>query len=113
MAISYAKFFAPVALATGAAATRYTIPSAPVTTLFRGGRVSLTNTTTASATPTLYAVPSGGSAGPTNAFFNQAIGPGQTVYVDVPIMAAGDFLADKCDTASAVTIHAVAGGLFS
>ena len=113
MAINYAKFFAPAVLATGSAATRYTVPTAPANVLLRGGQVSLTNTTNASATPTLYAVPAAGSAGVGNAYFNQAIGPFQTVLVNVPILAAGDTLQDKCDTASAITIQAVGGGLFS
>lgn len=113
MAINYAKFFQPAVLATGAAAVRYTVPSTPANVLLRGARVSLTNTTTSSVTPTLYAVPSGGSAGATNPFFNQAIGPKQTVQVDVPLMGPGDTLQDTCDTASAVVIQPMAGGLFS
>lgn len=113
MAINYAKFFAPAVLATGAAVLRYTVPATPTNVLLRGGRVSLTNTTTSSVTPTLYAVPSGGSAGAGNAFYNQAIGPKQTILVDVPVMGPGDSLQDTCDTASAVTIQPMAGGLFS
>ncbi|MGE6498650.1 hypothetical protein [Cupriavidus metallidurans] len=113
MAINYAKFFAPAVLATGAAVVRYTMPLTPGTILLRGGRVSLTNTTAASVTPTLYAVPNGGSPVPGNVFFNLPIGPLQTVLVDVPVLGPGDTLQDKCDTATAVTIQAMAGGLFS
>ncbi|MBU9579611.1 hypothetical protein KTE26_14345 [Ralstonia mannitolilytica] len=113
MAITYAKFFQPAVLGTGAAAVRYTVPSAPASQLLRGGRVSLTNTTASSVTPTLYAVPSGNAVGSTNPFYNQPIGPFQTVLVDVPVLAAGDAIYDKCDTASAVVIHPIAGGLFS
>lgn len=112
MAINYAKFFAPAQLAT-TVTTRYTVPATPTNVLLRGGRVSLTNTTGASVTPTLYAIPNGGSAAASNAFYNQPIGPYQTILVDVPVMGPGDFLQDKCDTASAVTIQPMAGGLFS
>ncbi|CAJ0899794.1 hypothetical protein R6138_04374 [Ralstonia thomasii] len=112
MAITYGKWFAPAQLGT-VVATRYTVPSTPANVLLRGARVSLTNTTGASVTPTLYAVPSGGTAGATNAFYNQAIGPYQTILVDVPVMAPSDTLQDKCDTAAAVTIQPMAGGLFS
>lgn len=112
MAINYAKFFAPAQIGT-AVATRYTVPATPANVLLRGGRVSLTNSTGGSVTPTLYAVPSGGTAGVANAFYNQAIGPYQTILVDVPVMGPGDSLQDKCDTATAVTIQPMAGGLFS
>lgn len=112
MAITYAKFFPPAVIGTSVA-TRYTVPATPTNVLLRGARVSLTNATGSSVTPTLYAVPSGGTAGTSNVFYNQAIGPFQTVYVDVPVMGASDFLQDKCDTASAVTIQPIAGGLFS
>lgn len=112
MAINYAKFFAPGVLSTSVV-TRYTVPSTPTNVLLRGGRVSLTNATSSSVTPTLYAVPSGGSAGSANVFYNQPIGPFQTILVDIPVMGPGDILQDKCDTASAVTIQPMAGGLFS
>jgi hypothetical protein len=112
MAINYSKFFAPAVLAT-TVTNRYTVPTNPANVLLRGGRVSITNTSSASITPTLYAVPSGGSAGVGNAFYNQSIGPFQTILVDIPVMGPGDSLQDKCDTASAATIQSMAGGLFS
>lgn len=113
MAIDYEKFFEPDQLATGAAALRYTVPSIPANVKLRGGQISLTNTGTTSVTPTVYAVPSGGAAGASNVCWNKPIGPLDTVYVNLPIMKAGDMIYDKCDTATAVTIQPTGGALFS
>ena len=46
MAINYQKFFAPQVLAVTVAVI-YTVPATPISNLFRGGRVRLTNATCA------------------------------------------------------------------
>lgn len=113
MAIAYAKFFPPTVLGA-AAATLYIVPAQPTTNLFRGGRIRFTNTTGAAATVTAYAVPVGGSAGPGNAFASVVTVPANGyVDVDVPIMAAGDFIQALSPTATAITAQPMAGGVFS
>jgi hypothetical protein len=112
MAINYAKFFAPTVLTT-TVATIYAGFTAPGNQILRGGRIRLTNTTTSSITPTVYAVPNAGTAGVGNSFFNATLGPLQSIDVDVPILAAGDTIQAKCDTATACTMQAMNGGLFS
>ena len=67
MTISYSNFFAPTVLGTSAG-TLATIPAQPTTTLLRGGRIRLTNTTGGAVTATLYAVPAAGSPAAGNAF---------------------------------------------
>ena len=113
MTITYKKFFQPAVLGI-AAATLMTVDVAPITTLLRGARIRLTNTTGSAATATLYAVPAAGAAGVGNAFVaGKTIAANDFLDVDVPIMAAGDFIAGLAGTASAITAHMVSGSLFS
>ena len=114
MAITYKKFFQPTVL-TVSAATLFTVDTLPATTLLRGGRVRLTNTTGTAVPVTLYAVPVSGSAGAGNVLFPAAMVVPANNYLDVdlPIMAAGDTLQGLAGTASAIVVHAIAGGLFS
>lgn len=113
MAISYAKFFPPTVLGL-AASTLYAVPAQPTSNLLRGGRIRLTNTTALSASATLYAVPSAGSAGVGNAFLSGVTVPANGyIDTDVPILAAGDFIQGLSGTATSITAHAVFGGLFS
>jgi hypothetical protein len=113
MTISYSKFFGPTVL-TLAAATLATVPAQPPTTLLRGGRIRLTNTTGVAATATLYAVPLGGAAGVGNAFLvGKTIAANDYLDVDVPIMAAGDFIQALAGTAASITAHMIFGSLFS
>lgn len=113
MSIAYSKFFAPTVLGT-AAATLATVPAAPLTTLLRGGRMRLVNTTSTAATATLYAVPAAGTASAGNAFMSaKTIAANDYLDVDVPIMAAGDFIQGLAGTASAITAHMLSGSLFA
>lgn len=113
MTISYLKFFQPTVLGI-AAATLATVPTQPTTTLLRGGRIRLTNTTGVAATATLYAVPLAGAAGVGNAFFpGKTIAANDYVDVDVPLMAAGDFIQALAGTAASITAHMISGSLFS
>ena len=113
MSIAYAKFFPPTVLTT-TAATLFTTPAQPTTTLFRGGRVRLANTSGATATVTLYAVPAAGTAAAGNCFVNaKPIVANDYLDIDVPIMAAGDFLQALSGTATSITAQALAGSFFS
>jgi hypothetical protein len=114
MAITYQKFFQPVQLGT-ALATIYTAPSQPVGVLLRGGRVRLTNTTGSAVSAQLNAVPAGGTAGAGNQLVptNYTVPANGWIDIDLPIMAAGDILQGLAGVANAITVHAMAGGLFS
>lgn len=113
MTISYSKFFAPTIL-TLTAATLLTIPSAPTSTLLRGARIRLTNTTGTAATVTAYAVPLAGTASASNSFLSaQTIAANNYLDVDMPIMQAGDFLQALSGTASSITAHMISGSYFS
>ena len=111
--ISYKKFFAPTVLGT-VAGLLMTVDLAPSSTLLRGARIRLTNTTAVAATVTLYAVPLAGAAGVGNAFVaGKPIGANDYLDVDVPIMAAGDFIQGLAGTAASITAHMISGSLFS
>jgi hypothetical protein len=113
MTITYKKFFAPTVL-TLAAATLMTVDAAPASTLLRGARIRLTNTTAVAATATLYAVPLAGAAAVGNAFLaGKTIAGNDYLDVDVPIMAAGDFIQALAGTAASITAHMISGSLFS
>lgn len=113
MSISYSNFFAPTVLTTSAA-TLATVPASPAATLLRGGRVRLVNTSVGAVTATLYAVPSGGSAGVGNAFLSaKSIAAGDFLDVDVPIMPAGSTLQGLASAGTSITAHMLAGSLFA
>jgi len=91
-----------------------TVPSSPLTTLLRGGRIRLVNTTGAAVTATLYAVPSAGTAAAGNAFVSaKSIAANDYLDVDVPIMPAGATLQALASAATSITAHMVGGGLYS
>lgn len=113
MTISYSNFFSPTVLGT-AAATLCTIPAAPNTTLLRGGRIRVTNTTAGPVTASLYAVPLAGTAADGNAFLKlKSIAANDFLDVDVPIMPAGAFIQGLAGTANSLTAHMINGSLFS
>lgn len=113
MTISYSSFFAPTVLGT-AAAILATVPAAPTTTLLRGGRVRLTNTTAGAVTATVYAVPSGGSPAAGNAVISaKSIAANDYLDVDIPIMPAGSTLQALAGAAASVTCHMLGGSLYS
>lgn len=113
MTISYTNFFAPVVLGTSAA-TIFTVPASPTTTLLRGGRIRLTNTTASAVAGTLYAVPAAGSAADSNAFISElSVGGNDYVDVDVPIMPAGSFVQGLASAGTSLTAHMISGSYFS
>lgn len=113
MAINYQKFFEPRTLILTAAVV-YTVPLTPVSNLFRGGRVRLTNSTNAPKTARLHAVPASGAVADVNAFFfDQTVPAFGYVDVDVPIMAAGDTLQGLASVTPGISIQAMTGGVFS
>lgn len=113
MTITYAKFFQPTVLGI-AAATLATVPAQPASTLLRGARIRLANTTGVAVSATLYAVPLAGAAGAGNAFLSgKSIAANDYIDVDVPLMAAGDFIQALAGAAASITAHMISGSLFS
>lgn len=113
MALTFIQPFAPAAL-TNAAATYYTVPASPTSSLLRNGRVRFTNTDSAAHTVTAYAIPSAGSASAANCIANaEAIAPNTHLDLDLPLMKAGDFLQAKADANTSVTIVILDAVLFS
>lgn len=114
MTITYSNFFAPTVLGTAAATLGTPVPTTPASTLLRGGRIRLVNTTGAAATATLYAVPAAGAAGAGNAFCSgKSINANDYLDVDVPIMPAGSFIQGLASAAASITAHMLSGGLYS
>lgn len=113
MAINYQKFFAPQTLILTATVI-YTVPVTPISNLFRGGRVRLTNSTSSPKTARLHAVPAAGALADVNAFFfDQTIPAFGYVDIDVPIMGAGDTLQGLASATPGVGIQVMTGGVFS
>lgn len=113
MAITYTKLFQPTAL-TNVLATLYTVPTTPGSSLLRGGRVRLTNTSGVPKTARLYAVPTGQVAADTYVFFSDQTVPAfGYVDVDIPILAAGDYLQASAAGGVGVNAQILAGGVFS
>lgn len=113
MAITYVSFFAPTVLTTSAA-TLYTVPASPGSSLLRGGRIRAANTTGSAQAVTFYAIPLGGTAGAGNCFASAVSVPANSYLdIDVPIMPSQAFLQGLAGNASSVTVHMIAGGLYS
>ena len=113
MTISYSQFFAATVLTT-AAATLFTVPASPTTTLLRGARMRFTNTTAGAVTVTAYNVPSGGAAAAGNAFVSaKSIAANDYLDVDVPIMGPGGLLQALASANTSITVHPLAGSYFS
>lgn len=113
MTISFSKFMPPTVLTT-TAATLFTAPALPLTTLLRGGRLRFTNTTGVAVTVTAYAVPLAGTASVGNTFVSaKTIAANDYLDVDIPIIAAGDFIQALAGTATSVTATVISGSYFS
>ena len=108
MTVSYSNFFTPTQL-TSTAATLFTVPVQPTTTLLRGGRMRFTNTSALAATVTAYAVPAAGTAAATNAFVSS-----KTIAAnDLPVLPAGAFVQALSGTLSSITAHMISGSYFA
>lgn len=112
MTITYSKFFEPTVL--GVAVSTLITVAGPASTLLRGCRVRLTNTTASPVSITMYAVPNAGTPGAGNAFVSgKAIGANDYLDVDVPILKLGDSLQGLAGTAASITAQAISGGYFA
>jgi len=92
---------------TTSAATYYTVPANTITTI---SACTVTNTTATAQTVTLYLVPSGGTAGVTNAVCSgRVVAPGESWNVHGAIgqtLAAGGTLEALSDAGTALTLVA-------
>jgi hypothetical protein len=107
MTFSVIKAFEPLQLAA-TAGDIYTVPATPASKTVNF-RVRLVNTDTSTQAVTLYAVPSGGSAGVGNSCFQRTLAIGEVVDVDVPVLKSGDKLQGLAGTANKVTVHHLSG----
>ena len=113
MALDFKKLFQPTLL-TAAAATIFTMPTDPATSVMKNGSVTMTNTDSSARTVTLYAVPAGGAASITNVFLSAvSIAAGASLTVNVPTLKAGDFLQGLASVTSVVNIQEIGGTLYS
>lgn len=97
-----------------AAVTLFTVPATPASTLLRGGRMRLVNTTALAATVTLYAVPIAGAAAAGNAFVSgKSIAANDYLDVDIPMIGPGGFVQGLASMATSITASMVSGSLFS
>ncbi len=109
-AITYTKLFEPTLISTSA--TEYY--EVPAGNTLRAGRVRITNVTGTAATVSINAIPAAGSNADSNAVVKAySIAANDFKDFDLPIMKAGDTLEALAGTASALTIHAIDGVLFS
>lgn len=110
MALTFTKLFAPTVLTTSAA-TIYTCPATPTSSLLKNGRVRFTNTTAGAVTVTAYAVPVAGAAAAGNCFVNtySIAGNGGYLDIDLPMLAAGDFFQALAGAATSITVQALDG----
>lgn len=113
ISITYSKFFNPTVLTT-TAATLFTVPAVPDTSLLRGGRVRFTNTTAGAVTVTAYAVPEAGTAADGNTIVKaKSIAANDYLDIDLPLMPKGAFLQALASANTSVTAHAISGAYFS
>ena len=112
LSLTIAQLFAPTVLTTGAA-TLYTNSGASGSVLVNG-RIRVANTSAATHQVTLYAVPSGGSAGAGNCFANaESIAQNQHLDFDGPHLPVGATLQARADAGSVLTVTALAGTLIT
>ena len=113
MAISYIQFM-PATVLTTVVSTLFTLPTLPASTLLRGGRIRLTNTTGTAVTATLYAVPLAGTAAAGNVFYpGKSIPANDFIDVDMPLIGPGGFVQALAGAATSITAHMISGSLFS
>lgn len=113
MALSFTKLFQPAQIAATATAY-FTMPTSPTSSLLRNGRVRVSNTSAGAVTVTLYAVPSGGTAGDDNTIvLDYAVGANSFIDFDIPTLAAGDEIQALAGAATSLTIHAMDGVIYS
>lgn len=114
MALTYKKMFQPVQLGV-ALATIFTNDATPTNVLLRGARIRLTNVTGSAVSVQLNVVPNGGAAAVANQITstNYSVPANSFQDIDLPVMAAADFLQGLAGVANAISVHFINGGLFS
>ena len=114
MTISYAQFFSPVILGTSPSII-YTVPVQPTTSLLRGGRIRFANSSISPVQITAYGIPQNGSGlSPGNVFApNLSVPANGYIDIDVPLLPAGSSIEAFAGTASAITLSAINGAIFS
>lgn len=114
MSLLFSKLFNPKQVNNAAVDTLFTVPTVPGTTLLRNGKLRFVNTTGAFVTIKAWAVPNGGAAADANVFLpTTSISVNGYIDVDVPVLAAGDFVQAQAGAAASVTAQGLDGFLQS
>ena len=114
MSLLFSKLFNPKQVNNAAVDTLFTVPTVPSTTLLRNGKLRFVNTTGAFVTVKAWAVPNGGAAADANVFLSTtSISVNGYIDVDVPVLAAGDFVQAQAGAAVSVTAQGLDGFLQS
>ena len=94
MAITVQQLFGPVVLATAPSYTViYSMPTTPTTYTLKNGRIRLTNTSGTTVAVGLWAGPAATASTVANCFLMPyALGPSESLEVDIPTLTAGDTL---------------------
>jgi len=114
MTITYNQLFEPIVLTTSDQ-TLYVVPSSPTTSLLRGGRIRFANSTLSAVQINAYSVPASSTpSSPGNVFApNLSVPSNGFIDVDVPLMAAGDYIQASAGANSSITVSAINGAIFS
>jgi hypothetical protein len=113
MALSIAQLFTPVQLPS-AVAVLFSMPTTPAATVLKNARVRLTNTSGAAVSVTLYVAAAATASAAANCCLSAtSIAANGYLDIDIPTMLAGDTLRGFAGTAAVVTMHEMAGILYS
>lgn len=92
--------------------TLYTVPATPTTGTLQDLQLKLTNTSAATRTVTLYAVPSGRSVDVSTAIVvDMAVAPKDYILLPVERLGAGGTIQGLADVAADVSVQPIGGKL--
>jgi hypothetical protein len=113
MTVQVIQMFTPTQLST-AAVTLYTFSAGGTGAVLSRGRIRFVNNSASATTVTAYDIPSGGSASATTTFCPaKQIVAGDTLDVDVPVIALGGTIQALSPAGTAVVAHALDGVIFA
>lgn len=113
MTVIPTQMFPPTVLTTSPA-TLFTNSIGATTAIFMRGRIRFTNTSASAVTVNAWGIPSAGTEANGNNFCsNQSIPAGQSLDVDVPVLAYGGFVQAAASAATSVTAHSLDGIVFT
>ncbi len=110
MALTISQLFPAAQLTTSSAV----IFSMPATGVLKNGRVRLTNTSASAVPVTLYSAPAATPSGASNCCLSAySVAANGYLDVDIPTMTGGDTLRGLAGTTLVITVHEMAGIIYS